>query len=1033
MRNKNDKSERKPKKKMMQGEQKLSDERNKSNAIISAFGDAIIIQNTEYKITYQNQVHISLYGNHIGEYCYKVFGNDTICEGCPVEMTFRDGLIHKTEKKVVTDKGIFYYEITSSPFKDFAGNIIEGIKVIRNITERKLAEENLRQSEEKYRLLIDNIHDGVFIIQDAKMQFANKAFTGMTGYTIEEIIGMDFRELVAPEDQEMVADRYHRRQAGEDIPQEYQFNILHKDGKARVLVDMKVAIITYRGRVASMGTVMDMTDRKRAELALQASEKKYSTIVEKGNDGFVIIQDGKLKYANLLVTKLTGLPLHESIEKPFTDFISPQHRKLAIEKYEARLAGKEFSNKYEIELISKDGNNIPVEINASLIDYEGKPAVLAIVRDITRRKEIEEKLRMEERFLESIFSSIQDGIGIIDKNMNILKVNQTAKKWYPHVSTFVGRKCYEAYRGRREPCVVCPAMHTLKTGKSAHEVVPKNGPDGTEIGWLEIYSYPMIDTRTGEMKGVIEYVRDISERKRMDESLKLFMEALEEAPDGVQIVDLDGYITFSNRAVEEMYGISQEELKGKHVNEMNMDPEFAGRVILPSIKETGRWVGEIMVKHKDGQVFPIWLNTSMVKDREGRPIAMVGIIRDMTERRRFENALKQSEEQYRSLFENSPVSLWEEDSFLVKKYIDDLRNKGVEDFRTFFESHPEEVERCAKMVRVVNVNKATLSMFRARSKEELLKGLSKIFSEHSYDIFREELVAIAEGRIEFEGEDYVKTMTGDVLQIYMKWSVAPGHEETYSRRQVSIVDITERKRTEEAIRKYAKKLEDSNRMKELFIDIMHHDLMNPLATASGFTELLKGEEASNRMYIETIEKNLLKAIDLIDCATKFSRIDSLEHIDFKDMDLKEVIDGVIDNLRPMTERAGMEIENRITESMPVKANQIIEEVFSNLISNAIKYAANGKRIIVKSEDRDPFWNVMVIDFGEGLKKTDKTIIFDRFCRLEKKGVKGSGLGLAIVKKIVELHRGGVGVEDNPQGGAIFIVEIPKSEYLDQVH
>jgi two-component system phosphate regulon sensor histidine kinase PhoR len=222
-------------------------------------------------------------------------------------------------------------------------------------------------------------------------------------------------------------------------------------------------------------------------------------------------------------------------------------------------------------------------------------------------------------------------------------------------------------------------------------------------------------------------------------------------------------------------------------------------------------------------------------------------------------------------------------------------------------------------------------------------------------------------------------------------------------------------------------------MKELFIDIMHHDLMNPLATASGFIDLLKKEDPYNLAYIKIIEKNLLKAIDLIDCATKFSRIDSLENIDFMDMDLKEVIDGVIENLRPMSERAGIEIENMIMESMPVKANHIIEEIFSNLISNAIKYAANGKKIIVKGEDRDPFWNVMIIDFGEGLKKTDKSIIFDRFCRLEKKGVKGSGLGLAIVKKIVELHRGSIGVEDNPQGGAVFIVEIPKSEYLDQVH
>ena len=635
--------------------------------------------------------------------------------------------------------------------------------------------------------------------------------------------------------------------------------------------------------------------------------------------------------------------------------------------------------------------------------------------------------------MESIFASIQDGIGVIDKDMKIIFINQTAHKWYPETSSFIGKKCYEAFHGRSEPCESCPALRTLKTGESAYDIVPKHEKEGNIVGWIEINSFPWIDTSTGEMKGVIEHVRDMTDRKKTEERYKLFSEAVEEAPDGVQIVDLNGFITYSNRAVEEIYGIPQEEFLGKHVNEMNMDPDFAGRVILPSIMETGHWVGELMVKHKGGYAFPIWLNTSMVKDSEGKPIAMVGIIRDMTERRRFEKALKDSEEQYRSLFEDSPVSLWEEDSSQVKKYVDDLRNKGVKDLRTYLESHPEDVECCAKMVKVVNVNKASLSIFKAQSKEELLKGIHKIFTEHSFDVFREELVAIADGITWFEGEDFVRTLTGDVLNIFMRWSVVPGYEKTYSRRIVSIIDITERKRIEESIKKYNRKLEESNRMKELFIDIMHHDLMNPISTASGFTELLKNDKECNIMYIETIEKNLLRAMDLIECATRFSRIDSLERIEFTDLDLTGVINEVIENLRPSAQRAGMEIENTISGSMPVKANRIIEEVFSNLISNAIKYAQNGKRIIVKAEDKDPFWNVMIIDFGEGLRPIDRTVIFDRFCRLDKKGVKGSGLGLAIAKKIVQLHKGGIGVEDNPKGGAVFIVEIPKLEYLDQVH
>lgn len=135
-----------------------------------------------------------------------------------------------------------------------------------------------------------------------------------------------------------------------------------------------------------------------------------------------------------------------------------------------------------------------------------------------------------------------------------------------------------------------------------------------------------------------------NQRKLVEERLKLFMEAVEEAPDGVQITDLSGHILYSNKAIERIYGYSPEEYYGKHVNEMNVDRDFASKFIIPSIQETGSWSGELMVKHKNGSIFPIYLNASMVRDRRGRPIAMIGVIRDITElkrRRELSDALNE--------------------------------------------------------------------------------------------------------------------------------------------------------------------------------------------------------------------------------------------------------------------------------------------------------------------------------------------------------------------------------------------------------
>jgi len=167
------------------------DEKNKSDAIIAALGDGIIIQDTDYKIIYQNQVQNDLYGDRTGELCYRTYeGRDKICEDCPVERTFRDGKIHRSERKVVTDKGDFYYELTSSPLRDSTGKIIAGIKVVRDITGSKRMEQTLREGEEKYRRLVETLMEGIWVLdKDANTTFVNPRMTQMLGYTIDEMLG----------------------------------------------------------------------------------------------------------------------------------------------------------------------------------------------------------------------------------------------------------------------------------------------------------------------------------------------------------------------------------------------------------------------------------------------------------------------------------------------------------------------------------------------------------------------------------------------------------------------------------------------------------------------------------------------------------------------------------------------------------------------------------------------------------------------------------------------------------------------------
>jgi PAS domain S-box-containing protein len=177
------------------------------------------------------------------------------------------------------------------------------------------------------------------------------------------------------------------------------------------------------------------------------------------------------------------------------------------------------------------------------------------------------------------------------------------------------------------------------------------------------------------------------------------------------------------------------------------------------------------------------------------------------ERSKMEENLRESEERFRNLFEHSPVSLWLEDHSEIKRYIDQLRITGVEDFKMYFQAHPEELANCVSMLKVVDVNKATLQLYQAKSKEDLLKGLLIIFRKESYAVFTEELIALTSGKTMFECEADTQTLTGKRKYVIFKLFVLPGYEETWSKVLVSMTDITERKQAEAQIRFQASLLE----------------------------------------------------------------------------------------------------------------------------------------------------------------------------------------------------------------------------------
>lgn len=242
-------------------------------------------------------------------------------------------------------------------------------------------------------------------------------------------------------------------------------------------------------------------------------------------------------------------------------------------------------------------------------------------------------------------------------------------------------------------------------------------------------------------------------------------------------------------------------------------------------------------------------------------------------------------------------------------------------------------------------------------------------------------------------------------------------------------DITDLKAVETELIKYTDELEEANKLKELFTDIMRHDLANPLLIINMFIERLLEEIESPSddalEAIQAIKENNKIAIDLMDIACSYSKIESMKSIEMEELEIGPLLELIINKLKPLADVKDIRIDHQGTITGRIKANVIISDVFSNLLSNAIKFAPNSSTLTTYIKEDGNNFIISFKDRGPGIRDEYKKTIFERFVRGERAGVEGSGLGLAISKRIVDLHNGKIWVEDNPDGGSIFFVSLPK--------
>ena len=415
---------------------------------------------------------------------------------------------------------------------------------------------------------------------------------------------------------------------------------------------------------------------------------------------------------------------------------------------------------------------------------------------------------------------------------------------------------------------------------------------------------------------------------------------------------------------------------------------------------------------------------------------------EIEERRRSEDALRESEGRYRRLFEEAPISLWEKDISEVKKYLKDLRDAGVEDLDAYFREHPEEIVKCAGLIRVLAINRATRNLYKAGGPEDFQDGLVRTLSEEARDALRNTFVCMDGGAKVCEFDTVHVVLDGTRRYIHALWSIAPGEDD--SRILVSVSDLTDRRRLENQLRQ-TQKMEAIGTL----AGGIAHDFNNILSAIIGYTEIsMETLPRSHpvRLDLEQVLKASHRAKDLIRQILFFTRMRGEE--DRTAVDLGPIMRETVKFLRaslPKTVEIRQEIEK--TSGLAIADPTQVHQILINLCTNAahaMRACGGVLTIALSSVELDTtevgffqgirpgrYVKLTVSDTGHGMSQETIDQIFDPYFTTKPVG-EGSGLGLAVVRGIVKRHQGAIGVMSEPGEGTSFEVLLPAAAVESRV-